>query len=149
MQAHDKKYDCDEVIPVTPHVAHHPPCCCRNGTNGCNGDEDAHGKERRGPKRPSHRHLALLADEPNDERDARQMTRTEHDAQHAPNGSRGEGQQRRTFDGTAQGGEELFHARLSTVHFGVSSTPSSRNLARMSSLPIKPTWRARSRPSAS
>ena len=87
----------------------------------------------RGPERPPRRHLALFADEADDERDAGQMAGAEQDAQDAPDERRAERDERRAFDGVAQVGEELFHVSL-----WPTSTPSSFHLPRMSSLPKKP-----------
>jgi hypothetical protein len=107
MQAHQKEDQRHEVIPVTPHVTHHPARSRGDDADRRDGDQDAHGKQRRGPECPAGRHSPLLADEADDERDAGEMTGAEDDAQNAPNERRGECDQRRAFDGVAEVGERV------------------------------------------
>ena len=104
-----KKMSGDEIVPVAPHVAHHAARRRRDGADGRDGDENAHGEERRSPERPPRGHLPLFADESHDQRDARQMAGAEDDAEDAPHERRGQGDQRRAFDGVAEVREELFH----------------------------------------
>jgi len=87
MQADHKEDHRDEVIPIAADVAQHPPRARRDRADRGDGDEDADRKQRRGPERPPGAHRSLFADEADNHRNARQVARTEHDAEYAPDES--------------------------------------------------------------
>ena len=62
MQPHGEENECDEIISVTPHIAHHSPRRRRDRADGRDGDENTHGEQRRSPERAPHRHLSLFTD---------------------------------------------------------------------------------------
>ncbi len=139
MQTHGEEDERDEVVPVATHVTDHSSRRRRDGTNHRDDDENPDREQRGCPERPTRGHLALLTDESHNERDAGEMTWTEHDAQHAPDDGRPKRDERRAFRRRSNRNPQPLRATLA-VGTRDKSVPSRLAARSLPTSPLQLKW---------